>query len=49
MFVVVFVLLLLLLLLLLHRATCQTPSSCDIHGPQDSVVFNDLIQANGID
>jgi hypothetical protein len=37
------------LLLLLHRATCETPSSCDIHGPQDSVIFNDLTQANGID
>ena len=30
------------------RAIAQTPSSCDIHGPQDSVVFNDLTQANGI-
>jgi hypothetical protein len=43
------VVLLSLLLLLLHRATCEIPSSCDIHGPQDSVVFNDLTQANGID
>jgi hypothetical protein len=37
------------ILLLLHHATCETPSSCDIHGPQDSVVFNNLTQANGID
>ena len=30
------------------RAIAQTPSSCDTHGPQDSVVFNDLTQANGV-